>query len=77
MSKEKEKQQQQQQKETRKSKYLKSYWRGSHRAYKEGAPSVELLQQNIIRIIHAKINGRTTVNLKISALRTLTHYIDH
>ena len=57
--------------------YLKSYWRGSHRAYKEGAPSVKLLQQNMIRIVHAKINGRTTVNLKISALRTLTHYIDH
>ena len=25
----------------------------------------KLLQQNINRIIHAKINGRTTVNLKI------------
>ena len=25
----------------------------------------KLLQQNINRIIHAKINGRTTVNLKM------------
>ena len=37
----------------------------SHQAYKEWAPSVKLLQQNIIRIIHSNINGRGTVNLKI------------
>ena len=39
--------------------------RGSHRAYKEWAPSIKLLQQNINRIIHAKINGRAIVNLKV------------
>ena len=37
----------------------------SHYAYKEWAPSVKLLRQNIIRIIHSNINGRATVNLKI------------
>ena len=37
----------------------------SHWAYKEWAPSVKLLQQNIIRIIHSNINSRATVNLKI------------
>ena len=31
--------------------------KGSHRACKEWAPSVILLQPNINRIIHAKING--------------------
>ena len=39
--------------------------KGSHRAYKEWAPSVKLLQQNINRIIHAKINGRAIVNLQV------------
>ena len=39
--------------------------KGSHRAYKEWAPSVELLQQNINRIIDAIINGRAIVNLKV------------
>ena len=39
--------------------------KGSHWAYKEWAPSVNLSQQNINRIIHTKINGKTTVNLKI------------
>ena len=39
--------------------------KGSHRAYKKWAPSVKLLQQNINRIIHAKINGRATVNPKV------------
>jgi len=34
--------------------------KGSHRACKEWAPPVKLLQQNINRIIHAKINGRAT-----------------
>ena len=38
----------------------------SQRAYKEWAPSVTLLKQNIIIITHGKINGRATVNLKIS-----------
>ena len=38
--------------------------KGSHQAYKEWAPSVKLLQQNIYRIIREKINGRATVNLK-------------
>ena len=37
----------------------------SHYAYKEWAPSVKLLRQNIIKIIHSNINGRGTVNLKI------------
>ena len=32
--------------------------------YKEWAPSVELLQQSIDRIIHAKTHGRATVNLQ-------------
>ena len=36
----------------------------SHRAYKEWAPSVRQLEQNIIIITHGKINGRATVNLK-------------
>ena len=41
----------------------------SHRAYKEWAPSVRsFLEQNIIIITHGKINGRATVNLKISIL---------
>ena len=39
--------------------------KGSHGAYKEWAPSVKLLQQNINRIIHAKINGRAIVNLQV------------
>ena len=39
--------------------------KGSHGAYKEWAPSVKLLDKNIIIITHAKINGRATVNLKI------------
>ena len=33
----------------------------SHRAYKEWAPSVKLVEQNIIIITHAQINGRATV----------------
>ena len=37
----------------------------SHLAYKEWAPSIKSLQQNINRIIHSKINGRATVNLNI------------
>ena len=37
----------------------------SHLAYKEWAFSIELLQQNINRIIHPKINGRATINLNI------------
>ena len=39
--------------------------KGNHWAYKEWAPSVILLQQNMNRIIHARINDRATVNLKI------------
>ena len=39
--------------------------KGNHWAYKEWAPSVKLLQQNMNRIIHAKIKNRATVNLKI------------
>ena len=39
--------------------------KGSHRPYKEWAPSVKLLQQNINRIIDAIINGRAIVNLKV------------
>ena len=53
---------------TRKSKYLKAHGEKpekSNSAYKEWAPSVKLLRQNIIRIIHSNINGRATVNLKI------------
>ena len=34
---------------------------GSHRAYKEWAPSVKLVEQNIIIITHAQIYGRATV----------------
>ena len=37
----------------------------SHQAYKERDLSVKLLQQNMNRITHAKINGRATVNLKL------------
>ena len=37
--------------------------RESHLAYKEWAFSIKLLQQNINRMIHPKINGRATVNL--------------
>ena len=35
----------------------------SHRAFKEGAPSVKQLEQNVIIITHGKINGKATVNL--------------
>ena len=34
--------------------------KGNHRAYKEWAPSVKLLQQNMNRIIHTKIDGRSS-----------------
>ena len=46
----------------------------SHRAYKEWAPSVRKLEQNIIIITHGKINGRATVNLKISILDSRTNH---
>ena len=46
----------------------------SQRAYKEWAPSVRLLEQNIIIITHGKINGRATVNLKISTLDSRTNH---
>ena len=39
--------------------------KGGHQPYKERAPSVKLLQQNMNRIIHAKINGRAIVNLEL------------
>ena len=35
--------------------------KGSHRAYKEWAPSVKLVEQNIIIITPAQIYGRATV----------------
>ena len=38
--------------------------KGSHRAYNGWAPSVKLLDQNIIIITNAKIYDRATVNLK-------------
>ena len=37
--------------------------KGSHRAYKEWAPSVKSLQQNMNRVIRSKTNA--IVNLKI------------
>ena len=40
----------------------------SNLACKEWVPSIELLQQNISRIIHPKINGRATVNLNIYSI---------
>ena len=46
----------------------------SHRAYKEWAPSVRQLEQNIIIITHGKINGRATVNLKINILDSRTNH---
>ena len=49
----------------------------SHRAYKEWAPSVRELEQNIIIITHGKINGRATVNLKISILDSLIAWVWH
>jgi len=39
--------------------------KGSHQACKESDISVKLLQQNMNIIVHAKINGRATVNLKL------------
>ena len=33
--------------------------KGNHRAYKEWAPPVKLLQQNMNRIIHPQIDGRS------------------
>ena len=46
----------------------------SHRAYKEWAPSVRELEQNIIIITHGEINGRATVNLKINILDSRTNH---
>ena len=46
----------------------------SHRAYKEWAPSVRWLEQNIIIITHGKINRRATVNLKINILESSTKH---
>ena len=46
----------------------------SHQAYKEWAPSVRYLEQNIIIITHGKINGRATVNLKINILDSRTNH---
>ena len=38
---------------------------GSYQAYKEWAPLVKLLEQNIIIITPTENNGRATVNLKL------------
>ena len=46
----------------------------NHRAYKEWAPSVRKLEQNIIIITHGKINSRATINLKISILDSRTNH---
>ena len=37
----------------------------NHRAYREWAPSVRKLEQNIIIIANGKINGRAAVNLNL------------
>ena len=48
--------------------------KGSHRAYKEWAPgSVKLLQQNINRVIYAKINGRA-IRIKFVPLAWLHNH---
>ena len=46
-----------------------------HRAYKEWAPSVRQLEQNMVIITHGKINGRAAVNLKINILDSSTNHI--